>query len=51
MLPAVMNRAPTMTLALTVSLRNISARPMVMTTLNLFIGATRATSPVCSALK
>ena len=51
MLPQVINKAPITTRRLTSSFRNRNDRQMVMTTLNLSIGATRHTSPVCNALK
>lgn len=50
-LPAVMSKAPMITLMLTGSFRRKKARRMVMTTLSLSIGATREASPVCIALK
>ena len=50
-LPAVINNAPITTRKLTSSFRNRNDRQMVITTLNLSIGATRDTSPVCNALK
>lgn len=40
-----------MTFKLTGSFNRIKERKMVMTTLNLSIGATRDTSPLCNALK
>lgn len=51
MLPAVISKAPMMTFVLTGSFNRKKASSMVMTTLNLSIGATRETSPVCNALK
>ena len=50
-LPAVMSSAPTMVFELTDSFNKKNANKIVMTTLNLSIGATRETSPVCKALK
>ena len=46
-----MSNAPMMPLRLTGSFRNRKERQMVITTLNLSIGATRDTSPACNALK
>ncbi len=51
MLPAVINKAPATTFMLTGSFSRKKASRMVMTTLNLSIGAMRDTSPVCNALK
>lgn len=51
MLPQVISRAPRITRGLAGSFRNRNARQMVITTLSLSMGATRETSPVCSALK
>ena len=51
MLPAVISAAPMNVFKLTGSFRKRKARQMVMTTLNLSIGATRLTSPSCIALK
>lgn len=50
-LPQVINNAPMMTRRLTGSLNSKNDKQMVMITLNLSIGATRDTSPVCNALK
>ena len=49
MLPHVISVAPNITFGETDSFRNMDARQMVMTTLNLSTGATRDTSPVCNA--
>lgn len=51
MQPAVINSTPMTTFTLTGSFSNRKESRMVMTTLSLSIGATRDTSPVCSALK
>lgn len=50
-LPPVMSNAPMITRRLAGSFRNRKERQMVITTLNLSIGATRDTSPTCNALK
>ncbi len=51
MLPPVISNAPSTTRQVTGSFRNRKERQMVMTTLNLSMGATRDTSPSCNALK